>query len=153
MPHLSPQCSITIVSAVQSLSHVWLFTIPWIAARQTALYITSSWSSLKLMSIVSVMPSNHLVPPFFSHLQSFLASSSFQMSWFFTSGVPSIGVLASASVLPKNIQDWSPLGWTGWISLKSKGLSRVFSKTNSKASILRRSVFFYSPTLTSIHHH
>ena len=65
----------------------------------------------------------------FSHLQSFPASGSFQMSQLFTSGGQSIGVSASASVPPMNIQDWSPLGWTGWISLQSKGLSRVFSNT------------------------
>ena len=69
------------------------------------------------------------VVPFFSHLQSFPASGSFQMSQFFTSGGQSIRVSASASVLPMNIQDWFPLGWTSWISLQSKGLSRVFSNT------------------------
>ena len=67
--------------------------------------------------------------PFSSHLQSFPASGSFPVSQLFTSGGQSIGVSASASVLPMNIQDWFPLGWTGWISLLSKGLSRVFSKT------------------------
>ena len=69
------------------------------------------------------------VIPFSSHLQSFPASESFQMSQLFTSGSQSIGVSASASVLPMNIQDWFPLGWTCWISLQSKGLSRVFSNT------------------------
>ena len=69
------------------------------------------------------------VVPFSSHLQSFPASGSFQMSQLFASGGQSIGVSASASVLPMNIQDWSPVGWTGWISLLSKGLSRVFSNT------------------------
>ena len=69
------------------------------------------------------------VVPFFSCLQSFPASGSFLMSQFFTSSGQSIRVLASASVLPMNIQDWCPLGWTGWISLLSKGLSRVFSNT------------------------
>ena len=69
------------------------------------------------------------VAPFSSHLQSFPASGSFPKSQFFTSGRQSIAVSASASVLPMNTQDWSPLGWTGWISLQSKGLSRVFSKT------------------------
>ena len=67
------------------------------------------------------------VIPFSSHLQSVPASGSFQMSQFFASGGQRIGVSASASVLPMNIQDWFPLGWTGWISLQSKGLSRVFS--------------------------
>ena len=69
------------------------------------------------------------VIPFSSCFQSFPASGSFQISQFFPSGGQSIGVSASASVLPVNIQDWSPLGWTGWISLQSKGLSRVFSNT------------------------
>ena len=69
------------------------------------------------------------VIPFSSCLQSFPASGSFQMTQFFTSGGQSIGTSASASVLPMNIQDWFPLGWTGWISLQSKGLSRVFSNT------------------------
>ena len=69
------------------------------------------------------------VIPFSSHLQSFPASGSFPMSQFFASGGQSNGISASASVLPMNIQDWFPLGWTDWISLQSKGLSRVFSNT------------------------
>ena len=69
------------------------------------------------------------VSPFSSCLQSFPASGSFQLSQFFASGGQSIGVSASASVLPMNTQDWFPLGWTGWISLLSKGLSRLFSNT------------------------
>ena len=69
------------------------------------------------------------VIPFSSHLQSFPASGSFPMSQLFTWGGQSTGVSALASVLPVNTQDWSPLGWTGWISLQSKGLSRVFSNT------------------------
>ena len=69
------------------------------------------------------------VVPFSSCLQSFPASGSFQMSQFFTSRGQRVGVSASASVLPMNIQDWFPLGWTGWISLQSKGLSRVFTNT------------------------
>ena len=69
------------------------------------------------------------IVPFSSHLQSFPALRSCPVSQFFTSGGQSIGVSASASVLPMNIQDWSPLGWTSWISLQSKGLSRVFSNT------------------------
>ena len=67
--------------------------------------------------------------PFSSHLQSFPASGSFQMSQLFISGSQSIRVSASTSVLPMNTQDWSPLGWTGWISFQSKGFSRVFSNT------------------------
>ena len=104
---------------------------PWTAACQAFLSITSSWSLLKLMSIESVMPFNHLILclPLSSCLQSFSASGSFQMSQFFTSGGQSIGVSASASFLPMSIQDWFPLGFTGSISLQSKGLSRVFSNT------------------------
>ena len=69
------------------------------------------------------------VIPFSSCLQSFPKSGSFQISQLFTSGGQSIGVSASTSVLPMNTQEWSPLGWTSWISLQSKGLSRVFSNT------------------------
>ena len=72
------------------------------------------------------------VVPFSSFLQSFPASGSFPMSQFFASGGQSIGASASASVLSVNIQDWFPLGWTGWISLQSKGLSRVFSNTTDQ---------------------
>ena len=83
--------------------------------------------------------------------QSFPASGSFPMSQLFTSGGQSIGVSASASVLPTKTQDWSPLGWTGWIFLQSKGLSRVFSNTTVKSINSSAFSFLYSPTLTSIH--
>ena len=94
-------------SSVQSLSRILLFSTPWTAALQASLSITNSQSLLKLMSIESVMPSNHLIfcHPFSSRLQSFLTSGSFQMSPLFTSGGQSIGVSASASVLPMSIQD------------------------------------------------
>ena len=96
------------------------------------------------MSTESVMPSNHLILclPFSSCPQSFPASGSFPMSQLFASDGQSIGVSASASVLPMNIYDWSPLGWTGWISLQSKGLSNLLQHHSSKASILWRSAFF-----------
>ena len=115
--------------SVQLLSHVRLFANPWTAARQASLSITNSRSLLKLMSIESVTPFNHLIlcHPFSSHLQSFPASRSFQMSQFFTSGGQSIGASASPSVLPMNIPDGFPLGLTDLIFLQSKGLSRVFS--------------------------
>ena len=89
-----------------------------------------------------LMPSNHLIlfVPFSSCLQSFPTSGSFPVSWHFISGGQSIG--ASASVLPMNIQCWFPLGLTGLISLLSKGLSRVFSSTSLKASVLGHSAFF-----------
>ena len=121
---------------VQLLSYLWFFGTPWTAARQASLFLTVSQIVLKLMSIESVMPSNwrpqlmsSSVIPFFSCLQSFPASESFLMSQLFTSGGQSIAVSASASVLPKKSQGWSPLGRTDWISLQSKGLSRVFSNT------------------------
>ena len=84
--------------------------------------------------------SSFIVP--FSRFQSFPASGTFQMSQFFASGGQSIGVSALASVLPKNTQDWSPLEWTGWISLQSKGALMSLQHHSSKASILRRSAFF-----------
>ena len=93
--------------------------------------VTNSQSLLKLMSIESVTPSNHLIlchPLLSSCLQSFRVSGSFLLSQSFTSSDQTIGVSALASVFPVNIQDWFPLGWTGWI-LQSKWLSRVFSNT------------------------
>ena len=92
------------------------------------------------------------VVPFSSHLQSFPASGYFPMSQFFTSGSQSIGVSVSASVLPKNIQDWFPLGWTDWISLQSKWLSKESSPTPQFKSINSLALsLLHSPTLTSIH--
>ena len=83
------------------------------------------------------------IVPFSSRLQSFPASGSFPVSQFFASGGQSIGVSASASVLLINSQDWFPLGWTGWISLQSKGLfKRLLQHHRSKASILQHSAFF-----------
>ena len=87
--------------------------------------------------------------PFSSCLQSFPASGSFQMSQLFASSGQSIGVSASASFLPMNVQDWFPLGWTGWISLLSKGLLRVFSTSQFKSISSSVLSFLYSPTLTS----
>ena len=91
-------------SSVQSLSRVQLFATPWTAACQASLSITNSWSLHKLMSIESVMPSNHLIlcRPFCSHLQSFPVSGSFQTSHLFTAGGQIMGVSASTSVLPLN---------------------------------------------------
>ena len=117
-------------SSVQSLKLVWLFAAPWTAARQASLSITNSQSPLKLMPIESVMLSNHLILCHPLLLPSIFPSiGSFQMSQFFMSDGQSIAASASASVLPMNIQDLFPLGWTSWISLQSKGLSRVFSNT------------------------
>jgi len=119
------------LSSVQSLSHVRLFETPWTAARQASLSIIDS------QSFLNSCPSSQWchptisssVVPFSTCLQYFPASESFPMSQFFTSGGQSTGVSASTSVLPKNIQDWFPLGLTGWTSLQSEWLSRVFSNT------------------------
>ena len=112
-------------SSVQLLSHVWLFVTPWTAARQASLPITNSWRPPKPMSIELVMPSNHLIlccpllllPSIFPSIRVFSNESAFHIRrpkfW---------SLSASTSVLPMNTQDWSPLGWTGWISLQSKGL-------------------------------
>ena len=118
-------------SSVQLLSHVHLFATPWIAARQASLPITNSRSLLKLMSIESVMPSNHLIlcrpllllPSIFSSIRVFSNESALHIRW------PKYWSFSFNIVLPMNTQYWFPLGWTGWISLQSKGLSRVFSNT------------------------
>ena len=118
-------------SSVQSISRVQLFATPWVAARQASLSITSSRSSLRLTSIESVMPSSHLIlcrpllplPPIPPSIRVFSSESTLCMRW------PKYWSFSFASFLPKNTQSWSPLGWTGWISLQSKGLSRVFSNT------------------------
>ena len=119
------------LSSVQSLSRVQLFVTPWTAAHQVSLSITKSQNLLKLTSIETVMPSNYLIlcHPLLLPPLIFSASGSFPMSQFFASGDQNIGVLASASVFPMNMQDWFPLGWTSWIPLISKGLSRVFFNT------------------------
>ena len=93
------------------------------------------------------------VVPFSSCPQSLQASGSFPVSQLSPWGGQSIRVSASASVLPMNTQDWSPLGWTGWISLQSKGHSRVFSNTQFKSINSSALSFVHSPTLTSIHNH
>ena len=121
-------------SSDQSLSHVRLFVTPWTAAHQASLSNTISRSLLKLMFFESVMPYNHLILccPLLLPPSIFPSIRVFQMSQFFASGGQSIGVSSSASVLPMNVQDRFPLGWTdcfSWLSKLSKGLSRVFSNT------------------------
>ena len=93
------------------------------------------------------------VTPFSSCPQCLPASGSFPMSQLFPPGGQSFGASASTSVLPMNIQDWFPLGWTGWISLQSKGLSRVFSNNTVQSINSLVLSFLYSPTLTSIHNY
>ena len=118
-------------SSIQLLSRVRLFATPWITARQASLSITISRSSLRLTSIESVMPSSHLIlcrpllllPPIPPSI------TVFPMSQLFAWGGQSTRVSALASFLPKKSQGWSPSEWTGWTSLQSKGLSRVFSNT------------------------
>ena len=140
--------------SIQSLSCVQLLVTPWTAACQASLSITNSWSLLNLMSIESVMPSNHLIlchflllPPSIFCSIIFSSVSVPHIRW------PNIGVSASVSVLPMNIQDWFPLGLTGLISLRSKGLPRVFFNTQFKSINSSSLSFLHSPTLTSIHDH
>ena len=118
-------------SSVQSLSRVQVLGTPWTAVHQASRpsptpRVYSKSCPLSWWCHPTISSS---VIPFSSCPQSFPSSGSFQMSQLFTSGGQSIGVSVSTSVLPMSIQDWSPLGWTGWISLKSKGLSAVFSNT------------------------
>ena len=140
-------------SSVQLLSHVQLFQphklqhtrppcplpTPWVHPNPCPL---SWWCHPTISSSVV---------PFSSCPQSFPASGSFPMSQLFTSGGQSIGVSASTSVPPVNTQDWSPLGWINWISLQSKGLSRVFSNTTVQKHQFSALSFLYTPTLTSTH--
>ena len=130
---------------------VRLSATPWIAARQASLSITSCRSSLRLTSIESVISSS--VVPFSSCPQSLPASESFLMSQLFAWGGQSTRVSALASFLPKKSKGWSPSQWTGWISLQSKGLSRVFSNTQFKSINSSALSLLHSPTLTSIHDH
>ena len=119
------------LSSVQLLSCVWVFETPCIAACQAFLSITNSRSLLKLTPIEPVMPCSHLIlcrlrlllPTIPSRIRVFSNESTLRMMW------PNYWSFSSASVLPMNTQDLCPLGWTGWISLQSKGLSRVFSNT------------------------
>ena len=112
-------------------SCVQLFATPWTAACQASLSITTPgvYSNPCPLSRWCHPTISSSVVPLSSHLQSFPASGSFPMTQLFTSGGQSIGVSALASVRPINIQDWFPLGWAGWLSLLSKGLSRVLSNT------------------------
>ena len=128
------------VVAFQILSCVWLFAPPWTAACQASLSFNIFWSCLKITSIKSVMPSNHLVlcHPLLHMPLSFPASGFFPMSRIFALVGLSIGASALASVLPMNIQGWFPLGWIGLI-LQSKGLLHHHSL---KTSVLQCSVYF-----------
>ena len=141
------------ISSVQSLSWVWLFATPWTVAHQASLSITNSWSLPKPMSIELVMPSNHLIlcrpllllPSILPSIRVFSNETALCIRW------PNIGVSASASVLPMNTQDWSPLGWTGWSPCSPRD-SQESSPTTQFKSINSLALSFpYSPTLTSTH--
>ena len=142
-------------SSVQLLSCVRLFVTQWTAACQASLSIINSWSLLKLMSIESVMPSNHLIlchplllPPSISpSIRIFSDESALRIRW------PKYWSFSFNISPSNNTQDWSPLGWTGWISLQSKGLSRVFSNTAVQKHQFSALSFLHSPTLTSILDH
>ena len=143
-----------IISSVQSFSRVRLFVTPWTAARQASLSITNSQRLLKLMSIELVMPSNHLIlcplllllPSIFPGITVFSNESVVRIRW------PKYW---SFSISPSS--EYSglrlPLGWTGWISLQSKGLSQESSTPQFKSISSSVLSFLYSPTLTSIHDH
>ena len=141
--------------SVQLLSHVWYFATSWTTALQASLSTTNSWSLNKLMSIVSVTPHNRLIlcrpllllPPIAPSIRVFPKESHF-----LASGGQSTGVSVSTSVLPKNTQDWSHLGWTAWISLQSKGFSRVYSNTTFQKHQLfgtQLSLYSNSPYITT----
>ena len=125
---------------------------PWTAACQASPSFTISQSLLKFMSIQLVMLTiSSLAIPFSFCLQSFPSSGSFPVSQLFTTGGQSIGASTSASILPRNIKGWFPLGLTCLISLKSNGLSRVFSSTTIQSISSSLLSLLYGPTLTSIH--
>ena len=141
------------LSSVHSLSHVRLFATPWAAACQASLSITNSRSPhnpCPLSQWCHPTISSSVIP-FSSCPQSFTASGSVQMSQLFVWGGQSIAVSASTSVPPMNIQDWSLLEWTGWISLQSKGHSRVFSNTTVQSINSSVLSFLYGPHFTSMH--
>ena len=136
------KCSL---DSVQSLNCVWLFVTPVDCSTPGCpgpSPISGVYSNSCPLSQWCHPTVSSSVVPFPSCLQSFPASESFPVSWLFPSGGQSIGVSASASVLPVNIQDWFPLGWTGWISLQSKGLKNLLQHHSSKVSILWHSAFF-----------
>ena len=141
------------ISSVQSLNCVRLFVTPWTVSRQASCPSpTPGAYSNSCSSIGWCHPTiSASVIPFSSCPQYFPASGSFPICQFFASCGQSIGVSASASVLPMNIQNWFPLGWTGWISWLSKGLSRVFSNTTVPKHQFFGAQLSLSPTLISTH--
>ena len=128
---LNAMLYVDVFCSVQSLSRVPLFVTPWTEAHQDRLPCPSPTPRVYSCPLNwwCCPTTSSSVVPFSSCHQSFPASGSSLISQFFASGGQSIGVSVSTSILPMNIQDWFPLGWTGWMSLQSKGLSRVFSNT------------------------
>ena len=125
------------------------FATPWTAAHQASLSMTNSWSLLKLMSIESVMPSNHLIlcrlflllPSIFPSIRVFSNESVLLIRW------PKYWSFSFSISLSGDIQDWSLLGWTGWISLQFKGLSRVFNSTVQKHQLFSAQFYLYESFL------
>ena len=143
---------LSVVPSVQSLSQVWLFATGWTAALQASLSITNCQSLLKLICIESVMPSNHLILSFTSPPALILSQHQGLFKRVSTSkGGQCIGVSTSASVHLVNIQDWFPLGLTGWIFLQTKGLQESSPTPQFKSINSLALSFLYSPTLTSMH--
>ena len=142
---------LTMTAVVQSLSCVQLFATPWTEVHQASLSFTISKFAQTHVHWVgdAIQPSHPLLPPFSSCLQSFPASGSFPRSRLFASGGQSFGASAAASVLPRNIQGWFPLGLTHLISLLSKGVSKVFSSTTIK----KHRFFNAQPSLWSNSNH
>ena len=133
------------IVVVQSLGHVWLFATPWTAAHQASLSFTISQSLLKLTSIESVMPFNHLIlccpllflPSIFPSIRVFSSDSALPIRW------QKYWSFSFSIILPMSIQDWFPLGWTGLISLQVQGtLKSLLQHHSSKASILWHSAFY-----------
>ena len=152
---VSSSCSLCLLysvqfSSVQLLSRVRLFATPWIAARQASLSITNSRSSLKLTFIKLVMPSSHLIlcRPLLLLLPIPPSIRVFSNESIFAWGGQSTGVSALASFLPKKSQGWFPSEWTGWISLQTKGLWRVFSN----ATVQKHQFFSAQPSSQSNSH-
>ena len=149
----SSDCVYIQFSSVQSLSRIWLFATLWPAAHQASLSITNFWTLLKLMSVESVMPSNHLIlccphlllPSIFPRIRVFSSESVLCI------GGQSTGVSASASVLPMNIQDWFPLDGLAWSPCSPRDYQESSPTSQFKSINTSALSFLYCPTLTPIH--
>ena len=143
------------ISSVQSLIHVQLFVTPWTAARQASLSTTNSQSLPKPMSIDSMMPSNHLIfcrpllllPSIFPSIRVFSNETALHIRW------PKYWSFSFNISFSNEHQDWSPLGWTGWISLQPRDSQESSQMSQFKSINSLVLSFLYSPTVTSIHDH